>query len=165
MKTIFTFILAILIATTIQGQIKTHPNNSGVIMSDEPPEKWRVLSDENREIEAASELIYLVLSDSTRNKHADYWHIGQLYAATNQYEKAKFYMKRAVIEPMDDEQWMLYFNGTIAFLERDKVSLEKFAKLLNANHTEYYSANARTLNGLMENFEKTYSEAIKSSRN
>jgi tetratricopeptide (TPR) repeat protein len=154
-------VLMIFFALGAQGQEKTHPNNPRVILSENQPEKWRLLSQEKKYVESASELIYLVLSDTTRNKHADFWHIGQMYAMANQYDKAKFYMTKAVVgDTTNDKQWMWYFYGTIAFLDRDRDSLEKYTKLLNDNHTQYYSANSKTLNRLLANFEKTYRDCF-----
>src|SRR5690606_36414196 len=107
MRILFTPFLIVFFALSVLGQKKTHPNNPGVILTDETPEKWRVLSDQNNYLESASELIYLVLSDTTRNRHVDFWHIGQMYAMADQYDKAKFYMTKALSDPAN-EQWMWY---------------------------------------------------------
>ena len=52
---------------------KTHPNNDRIVVSDKEPENWRILSQEDRHLEAASELLYQVQADTSRNAHADYW--------------------------------------------------------------------------------------------
>ena len=144
----------------VHAQDRTHPNNPGILVTDDAPEKWRVLSNEGKYLEAASELLYFVLSDSTRNAHADYWHIGQMYAMANDYEKAIFYMDKSAIG-VKDEQWNWYYQGTIAFLKRDKQQLQKYARLLSKEHSVYYKANADVLKKLLANFEKGYGEAIR----
>ncbi|MFC6860741.1 hypothetical protein [Zunongwangia atlantica] len=80
--------IAFVCCLNMNGQ-EINPDNPGTTKSKKYLEdNWRKLSNEGKNIEAASELLYLVMSDSTRNKHADYWHIGQIYAMDNQYEKA-----------------------------------------------------------------------------
>ncbi|GLU44742.1 hypothetical protein [Allomuricauda sp. NBRC 101325] len=146
----------------IYAQEKTHPNNPSVIITDEAPEKWRILSDDGKYLEAASELLFLLLSDSSRNAHADYWHIGQMYAMANDYEKAIFYMDKAAVD-ISDEQWIWYYKGTIAFLKRDKPKLQKYADLLGKEHSKYYKVNADALEKLLVNFDKGYGKAILSA--
>ena len=125
-------------------------------------DNWRKLSNEGKNIEAASELLYLVMSDSTRNKHADYWHIGQIYAMDNQYEKAVFYMHKSMqgITEESDQQFWWYYKGSIAFLESNKEDLESYALLLEENHTTYHSNNSKVLKKMLERFDKPYSEVF-----
>ena len=137
---------------------KTHPNNDRIVVSDKEPENWRILSQEDRHLEAASELLYQVQADTSRNAHADYWHIGQMYAMIEDYEKASFYMEKSF--DSDDEQYIWYYKGTQAFLRRDKKALRKYAEKLNADHIPYYAGNARTLMKLLNNFDKSYKEAL-----
>ena len=74
---------------------KINPDNPGTTKTDSYLEQdWRKLSQNGNFVDAASELLYLTLSDSTRNRHADFWHIGQIYAQDNQYQKVIFYLKK-----------------------------------------------------------------------
>lgn len=159
---LFLFITSLL----AQGQTdqKLNPNNPGVTISDNyKPEDWRTLSENGKYLEAASELLYLVQSDSTRNFHADYWHIGQIYADAGQYDKAIFYMDKSVqgMTEEEDKQYWWYYKGTTAFLKRDKEQLKKYEQLLEKNHTNYYSNNSKVLNRLLKYFDKSYREVIR----
>lgn len=143
---------------------KINPDNPGTTKTGSYLEQdWRKLSQNGNFVDAASELLYLTLSDSTRNRHADFWHIGQIYAQDNQYQKAIFYLKKSMKDhtEMDDKQYWWYYKGTLAFLQKDKERLEKFSKLLGENHTNYYSNNAKVLKSLLNNFDKPYFEAIR----
>ncbi len=160
---IFSFIG--LINVQAQNEQKINPNNAGTTISPNyQPEDWRNLSNQGKYLEAASELLYLVQLDSSRNAHSDYWHIGQLYADDNQYHKAIFYLKKSMEGKTeeDDEQFWWYYKGTLAFLERDKDQLKKYTELLQKNHTPYYLNNAKTLNRLLTHFDKSYEKAIRS---
>lgn len=145
-----------------QFNLKAQESNGNrvEVNSKKEPELWMSLEENSKFLEAASYLLYKVQSDSTRNKHADYWHIGRMYGYLNDYEKAIFYLTKSTknINP-NDEQWWWYFYGTIAFLERDKETLLKYMDKLNKDHSQYYESNAKTLVSLYENFDKNYREA------
>lgn len=160
MKAVSTYLILLLcFQTNLKAQ---ESNENGVaVNSKKDPELWMSLEENSQFLEAASYLLYKVQSDSTRNKHADYWHIGRMYGYLNDYEKAIFYLSKSTenINPNDDEQWWWYFYGTITFLERDKEALLKYMTKLNIGHTQYYEPNAKTLVSLYKNFEKGYREA------
>lgn len=152
MKKIF-FVLFLFLEFTLIAQ--------ETIQSNEP--LWWKMERENHFLEAASYLLHKVQSDSTRNSHADYWHIGRLYGYLNDYEKAIFYMTKSTegINLAEDEQWWWYFKGTIAFLNRDKKELFQYMNKLQSNHTKYHESNSNTHNSLYKQFDKGYLEASK----
>lgn len=129
----------------------------------EKPELWRLLSNEGKYKDAIKLLLDSLQANKTKNKSADYWHIGQLYAFDNDYKNAIFYIKKSsgFFDRLFDREWRLYYKGTIAFLKKDKEKLKTYNTKLWIKHSEYYYKNACTLNNLYENFEKTYSEALK----
>lgn len=155
-------ILVLFCSLTYGQNQKPNPDNPGTTKTDNYLQQdWRKLSKNGNFVEAASELLYLVLSDSTRNENADFWHIGQLYATDNQYEKAIFYFKKSMIgrSENDDKQYWWYYKGTLAFLQKNKSELKKYSNLLEENHTNYYANNAKILKSLLLNFKKPYSKA------
>ena len=157
-------LIFILVTSFTYGQNqKINTDNPGTTKTDDYLEEdWRELSKHGQHVEAASELIFLSMSDSTRNKHADYWHIGQVYAFDNQYKKAVFYIRESMKgkSENDDEQFWWYYKGILAFLQKNKNELKKYYDLLEKNHTNYYSNNAKVLKRLFENFEEPYSQAF-----
>ena len=122
---------------------------------------WWEMERNGQYLEVASYLLFKVQSDSTRNKHADYLHIARAYGYLNDYEKAIFYWKKCAenLVPENDEQFWWYYSGTLAFFERDKIELKKYLDKLEANHSEYYKNNYKTLKSLYEKFDKGYKEA------
>ncbi len=126
----------------------------------EKPELWRVLSDKGKYKEAIKVIFDSLQANKKRNKSADYWHIGQLYAFDNDYKTAIVYIKKSsgCFSKIFDREWRLYYKGTIAFLKRNKKKLKKYNTKLLKKHSEYYYKNAFTLTNLYENFDKTYKE-------
>jgi hypothetical protein len=127
----------------------------------EKPELWRLLSEEGKYKDAIKVILDSLNANKTRNKSADYWHIGQLYAFDNDYKTAIVYIKKSsgFFNRLFDREWRFYYKGTIAFLKRDKKKLKTYNTKLWEKHSEYYHKNACTLNNLYENFEKPYKEA------
>lgn len=127
----------------------------------EKPELWRVLSDKEKYKEAIKVIFDSLQANKKRNKSADYWHIGKLYAFDNDYKTAIVYIKKSsgFLIRLFDREWRLYYKGTIAFLERDKKRLKTYNTKLWEKHSEYYYKNACTLNNLYQNFDKSYKEA------
>lgn len=122
---------------------------------------WYQMERDHDFLEMASYLLYKVQSDSTRNEHADYLHIARAYGYLNDYEKAIFYLKKSkqVVSNESDDQFEWYYQGTLAFFERDKDKLKKCLDKLEESHTNYYKNNYLTLKSLYENFDKGYLEA------
>lgn len=127
----------------------------------ESPKLWRTLSSEGKYTDAIKILLDSLHTDKNRNKSADYWHIGQLYAYANDYKTAIIYIKKSsgFFDRLLDREWRLYYKGTIAFLKRDKKKLKTCNAKLWKKHSEYYYKNACTLCNLYENFDKPYKEA------
>lgn len=127
----------------------------------EKPELWRILSGEGKYKEAIKVILDSISANKSKNKNADYWHIGQLYAFDNDYKTAIVYIKKSsgFFNKLFDREWRLYYKGTIAFLKRDKKKLKTYNAKLQEKHSEYYYKNACTLNNLYQNFDISYKEA------
>lgn len=89
------------------------------------------------------------------------WHLGQLYATNNEYEKAIQEMIKT-LRPIDGTQdelnrsWNFYVMGTIAFLKNDKVSLTLYGDSLKNNPV---TMNSEVLQRLLTGFGKLYKNA------
>jgi hypothetical protein len=143
--------------------------NSTFLFSQKNQEEpiWWKLEREGKYLEVASHLLYKVQSDSIKNEHADYLHIARNYGYLNDYEKAIFYLKKSMtdLEEKNDEQFWWYYQGTLAFFERNKGKLKIYLDKLENNHSNYYKNNYLTLKSLHENFEKGYYEASRWKNN
>ncbi|WP_445718927.1 hypothetical protein [Flavobacterium sp.] len=155
MKKIFILIFLLVNSTFLYSQ-----NNQ-----DEPI--WWKWEREGKYLEVTSHLLYKVQSDSIKNEHADYLHIARNYGYLNDYEKAIFYLKKSMtgLEEKNDEQFWWYYQGTLAFFERNKDKLKIYLNKLKNNHSNYYKNNYLTLKSLYENFEKGYFEASRWKNN
>ncbi len=134
--------------------------NASMVFSQKDEPAWYQMERDQEFLKMASYLLYKVQSDSSRNPHADYLHIARAYGYLGDYEKAIFYWKKCkqVTDGFDDQfEW--YYQGTLAFFERDKEKLKKYLDKLEAEHTEYYKNNYNTLKSLYQNFDKSYLEA------
>lgn len=86
------------------------------------------------------------------------WHLGQLYATNNEYEKAIQEMIKT-LRPIDGTQdelnrsWNFYVLGTIAFLKNDGNTLSRYADSLANNPV---SMNIEVLRRLEKNIGKSY---------
>ena len=86
------------------------------------------------------------------------WHLGQLYATNNEYEKAIQEMIKT-LRPIDGTQdelnrsWNFYVIGTIAFLKNDGNTLSRYADSLANNPV---SMNIEVLRRLEKNIGKSY---------
>jgi hypothetical protein len=78
-----------------------------------------------------------------------YWHLGQLYAMIDNYDKAIHWMKLSL--SYTDPQWQNYVNATIAFLNNNKDLFLKYYKPPNSNKP--------TLDRLYKNWAKPYKVA------
>ncbi len=82
------------------------------------------------------------------------WHLGQIHAFNEDYEKAISEMKKAYAG--GSVTWLCYVDGTIAFLERDKKGLDEALRLLRRQDNWM---NIEVLESLVRHFEKPYMEA------
>jgi len=132
--------------------------NKNYVCKKETNELWRELADSGRYHEAINILLDSIQKNKIKNKKSTFWHVGQLYACNNEYELAINYLKKSTgfIDKIFDREWRLYYNGTIAFLQRDKKKLKAYHDRLWNKHSEYYYCNAFKLKAFYENFEKPY---------
>ena len=159
MKLTFCFFIVCSLMPTCYPQVM---ENNGLSTS-ETKEKWRALADEERYHEAISILLDSLQNIQKKNKHANYWHIGQLYACNNEYNFAVKYMKKSTnfLDKLFDREWRLYLNGTLAFLKRNQPKLKVCNDKLLHKHSDYYKFNVCTLNALYENYDKPYKLAYR----
>jgi tetratricopeptide (TPR) repeat protein len=124
----------------------------------ETKDLWRELADSGKYQDAIDVLLDSLQTSKQKNKHEIYWHVGQLYAFNNEYDSAIENMKKSTnfFNKIFDREWRLYFNGTIAFLKKDKKKLKSYSEKLWKKHSGYYYFNAFKLKALYENFNMPY---------
>ncbi len=124
----------------------------------ETKELWRELADSGRYNDAITILLDSIKKSKQKDKHGNYWHVGQLYACMNEYTIAIDYIRKSTsfFDKIIDREYRLYYNGTIAFLKKDKRKLKIYSEKLWNKHSDYYYSNACRLKVLFENFEKPY---------
>lgn len=93
-------------------------------------EGWRGLNSEGKHLEAAERILWYI--DQNREKITDknpsiptlYFHAGQVYAMAGEeyYPQAIESFKKSY---KDNEEWDLYVKGSIAFLNKDKKTLDE----------------------------------------
>jgi len=152
-------LLVILLITfcSVQAQDESEPG----LCKKRKLEKWEELANKGKYKDAIDELVNYININPKKNKHRDYWHLGQLYAFDDNYHKALKYFRKStnIFDKLADREWKLYYKGTIAFLKRDKDKLKRTIDKLLKMHSLYYKENANRLKALYDNFEKTYLEA------
>ena len=130
----YCYLIFLLFPSLFFGQNKSEP-------------AWYQMHRDGEYLKVASYLLYKVQSDTTRNKHADYLHIARSYGYLNDYDKAIFYLKKSMENKAlnDDELFWWYYQGTLAFFQRDKEKLKLYLDRLEENYTSYYKNNYKTL--------------------
>ncbi len=125
---------------------------------------WRKLSAEKKYREAAYLIVAYLKTHNASNKHALYWHAGQMFAMANENALAKKYFKRTYsvfykwLGDEDAKTWYYYARGTVAFIDRDK---NKLAAIIQ--HWERHfpkDKNYQALLQLNENWDKGYANAL-----
>ncbi len=86
-----------------------------------------------------------------RNLH---WHLGQMHAFNFNYEDAIAEMKQSY--EGGSVTWSCYVSGSIAFLEKDKTSLEEALKTLRKQDNQM---NIEILEKFLKYFDASYMEA------
>ena len=136
-----------------------------------PNSSWRKVARE-KGFEEAGELI-----DRYLKKHSDLglsqkvnlnFHAGQMYAFAGHHETALERFKNAKYDPEPEEipiRWNAYVDGTIAFLEKDKIKLLECRKqIAEGPKINGKAPNLNVVDSLIENFDKPYFEAYMASR-
>lgn len=120
-------------------------------------DQWRQLADQKKYLEAAEVLIAYIESDPDTTKpspslETTCFHIGQMYASAGDehYQEAISWFRKSHKPGRDD--WNMYVDGTINFLEHDHEGLvNKIARLQGMNGHEDYMT---VLEHLSEGLEK-----------
>lgn len=92
---------------------------------------WRKLTASGKYHEAAELMVLYLHSRNASNKHALYWHTGQMYAMAHEYELATKYFKKTYAKvylwfgDSDAKTWYYYARGTVAFIKEDRKVLDK----------------------------------------
>lgn len=110
------------------------------------------------------DLIKLVIPEYIKvNKVPDeetklmHWHLGQMHASNDQVQDALSEMKLSFRG--NDKTWDSYVKGTIAFIEKDKTSLNNAIDTLKSQDNQM---NLQILEHMLKHFGKSYKEASNS---
>ncbi|MDH3650758.1 MAG: hypothetical protein OEQ53_13825 [Saprospiraceae bacterium] len=96
-------------------------------------------------------LVNNLSANESRNLH---WHLGQMHAFDGTYGEAIQEMKQSYAG--GSKTWECYVTGTIAFLEKDKASLEEALFTLRKQDNQM---NIEFLEKFVQYFDKPYKEA------
>jgi tetratricopeptide (TPR) repeat protein len=86
---------------------------------------WRMLAKTDSFDKAASLIEAYLACTKNGNRHALYWHAGQMLAKANRYQEAKKYFHKTFnvfykwLGGADGKAWYFYAKGTVAFLDND----------------------------------------------
>lgn len=128
---------------------------------------FRELSAQGCEREAA-DLIEAYIEATGAEQNSLRWHIAQLRASHGDYEQAVRYARSSLIENEDLSarplRWNDYVLATIAFLEEDREALQRHRDRVAEGVDEHRgnAMNLRLLDALIEHFEASYAEALRS---
>lgn len=106
---------------------------------------------------------YLEYHPSIRNRHALHWHAGQLYAMAGDGKQARKYFKKTYslfyrwFGGEDGKAWYYYARGNVAFVNRDKRTLERMLRLWQKKIPP--DKNYRKLQGMLDRWHLGYEEA------
>lgn len=135
------------------------------IQFDSPDCCWRKLTKAGKNAEAADLIVAYLQNGKPENKHSLHWHAGQLFAdAGNNKMAIRYFQKTRNIfyrwfGGEEGRAWYFYANGEIAFLKRDQKKLQKIISIWNKKLPK--DLNYRQLILLSENWDKTYTEALR----
>lgn len=97
---------------------------------------------------------YIATKELSQNEKGRlHWHLGQIHAFNDNTEQAIKEMKRANSSPLF---WKCYVDGSIAFLEKDKLKLVEALELLKKQDNQM---NIEFLEKFVKYFDKSYKEA------
>jgi hypothetical protein len=139
---------------------------------DQGPHGFRsVASGENYCPLLAAELIegYLHQHEelTTKQRYVSEFHAGQLFAGANERSRALAHFYRGFNpheDPSGDGKWNAYVRATIAFLEKDRETLEASLRILeNHQQNPMNAVNVRLVRGFAEHFDSSYDEAVRAS--
>lgn len=122
---------------------------------DQSPEGFRLYSND---YEVCRLLIpeYISMNGlSSKQSRLLHWHLGQVHAFNDHYEEAIVEMKQSYMDELS-LPWKFYVDGSIAFLERDKPTLEAALDNLKAENNQM---NLEFLEKFVKYFDLPYSEA------
>lgn len=128
---------------------------------------FRALSAQGCERHAA-DLIEAYIEFTGAEQSSLRWHIAQLRASHGDYAEAASYARASLREDEDFSEYPLRWNdyvlATVAFLEKDREALIKHRDRVAEGVDEHRgnAMNLRLLDALIEHFELSYSDALKS---
>jgi hypothetical protein len=101
---------------------------------------------------------------SVKQRYVSEFHAGQQFAGLNDIPRALEHFYRGFNpheDPAGDGKWNAYVRATIAFLEKDRDTLEASLKILERHQDNRMNAiNVRLVRGFIAAFDKPYNEAI-----
>lgn len=125
---------------------------------------WRKLA-KLGEYQHAGELLGFYLNNGkVENSHSLNWHAGQVFAMGGNNRLALKYFKKTYnifylwFGGEDGKAWYYYAKGTVAFIKKDKSTLEKVINKWNFSLPK--DLNYKVLELLYQNWDKTYLAAM-----
>jgi hypothetical protein len=104
---------------------------------------------------------------TTKQRYVSEFHAGQLYAGANEVSRALAHFYRGFNpheDPSGEGKWNAYVRATIAFLEKDRETLEASLRVLeNHQQNPMNATNLRLVRGLSKHFDSSYDEAVKAN--
>lgn len=104
---------------------------------------------------------------TTKQRYVSEFHAGQLFAGANEVSRALAHFYRGFNpheDPSGDGKWNAYVRATIAFLERDRETLEASLRVLeNHRQNPMNATNLRLVRGFSQHFDSSYDEAVRAS--
>ena len=124
---------------------------------------WRKLEKQGHYQQAGELIIAYIEKGDPRNVHSLNWHAGQVFAhGENKYLALKYFKKTynifyRLFGGEDGKAWYFYAKGTVAFITRDKSTLEKIINKWNKKLPK--DLNYKVLILLYQNWDKSYTLA------
>ena len=104
---------------------------------------------------------------TVKQRYISEFHAGQQFAGANDIPRALAHFYHGFNpheDPAGDGKWNAYVRATIAFLEKDRDTLEASLRVLERHIDNRMNAiNTRLVRSFMKNFDKTYDEAVKAA--
>jgi len=94
---------------------------------------WRVIANKDNCYSVAGYLIEDYIEKYAIEPYTGdnilFWHVGQMHANADDYERAKLFFSKSYLPGLPPQQhgyeWALYAEGTVAFLDKDRPALEE----------------------------------------
>jgi hypothetical protein len=161
MKLPVLLLFLLLTSINIQCQIQLHYCHYDQMEFDSDTCCWRQLAAKEKFIEAGNLIRdYMNCHKGKENALSLNWHAGQMFACADQYDLAKKYFRKTFslftkcFGGEDGLAWYYYAKGTVAFLDKDKVTLDRIIRSWNKKLPK--DRNYESLIRLYSDFDSAY---------